>query len=395
VQTAARADAGVCHAQDSPGVLSNRTTPGDRCRASAALVCAAGPRACPPPGSGRVRSRPLLPDDRRVARTVAGGFRAGVDAVAHCPAAIHEGFQEVDAPLEGPQLALPPLRPHRAVCRPRSVDRRDRPGPDGHLLGVNQVRNQLPSDSHHRTGRPAAGTRLRVALDGGRLGAVHCIFRLVPRTPPQASGAPSRGDNERAGRRRGGDRPGPRLRDAHRVDPPAAAVLSAVSPASPARPPRRWAVRTALTVGVFLMGLLAVTGVELVKGSTLARGETGTSVGRVVDPRPVSADTTESTETAESTGTALTQEVLQLERPVTAGYHGRPGAVLRGAVRGAARSARRRHDGGDEREVYGRGSWWRRCETRERPLSARSGGRAVARSTRRPACGCREPCHAS
>ena len=79
------------------------------------------------------------------------------------------------------------------------------------------------------------------------------------------------------------------------------AVLSAVSPASPARPRRRWVVRTALAVGVFLIGLLAVTGVELVKGSTLAWGETGTSVGRVVDPRPVSADTTESTETAEST----------------------------------------------------------------------------------------------
>ena len=72
-------------------------------------------------------------------------------------------------------------------------------------------------------------------------------------------------------------------------------MLSAVSPASPARPRRRWVVRTALTVGVFLIGLLAVTGVELLKGSTLARGETGTSVGRVVDPRPVSADTTEST----------------------------------------------------------------------------------------------------
>jgi hypothetical protein len=84
------------------------------------------------------------------------------------------------------------------------------------------------------------------------------------------------------------------------------AVLSAVSPASPARPRRRWVVRTALTVGVFLIGLLAVTGVELVKGSTLARGETGTSVGRVVDPRPVSADTTEPTETAESTATTQT-----------------------------------------------------------------------------------------
>jgi hypothetical protein len=84
------------------------------------------------------------------------------------------------------------------------------------------------------------------------------------------------------------------------------AVLSAVSPASPARPPRRWVVPAALTVGVFLIGLLAVTGVELLKGSTLSRGETGTSVGRVVDPRPVSADTTESSETAEPTETMET-----------------------------------------------------------------------------------------
>ena len=84
------------------------------------------------------------------------------------------------------------------------------------------------------------------------------------------------------------------------------AVLSAVSPASPPRPRRRWVVRTALTVGVFLIGLLAVTGVELLKGSTLARGETGTSVGRVVDPRPVSTDTTESSETAEPTETTET-----------------------------------------------------------------------------------------
>src|SRR4051794_17589891 len=84
------------------------------------------------------------------------------------------------------------------------------------------------------------------------------------------------------------------------------AVLSAVSPAAPARPRRRWLVRTALTVGVFLIGLLAVTGVELLKGSTLARGETGTSVGRVVDPRPVSADTTKSSETAEPTETTAT-----------------------------------------------------------------------------------------
>jgi hypothetical protein len=91
------------------------------------------------------------------------------------------------------------------------------------------------------------------------------------------------------------------------------AVLSAVSPASPARPPRRWVVRTALTVGVFLIGLLAVTGVELLKGSTLARGETGTSVGRVVDPRPVSTDTTESSETAEPTETTETSTIESTE----------------------------------------------------------------------------------
>jgi hypothetical protein len=91
------------------------------------------------------------------------------------------------------------------------------------------------------------------------------------------------------------------------------AVLSAVSPASTARPPRRWVVRTTLTVGVFLIGLLAVTGVELLKGSTLARGETGTSVGRVVDPRPVSTDTTESSETAEPTETTETSTIESTE----------------------------------------------------------------------------------
>jgi hypothetical protein len=80
-------------------------------------------------------------------------------------------------------------------------------------------------------------------------------------------------------------------------------VLSAVSAAAPRRPRRRWLVLTALAVGAFLIGLLAVTGVELLKGSTLTRGETGTSLGRVVDPRPVSPDTAESTETEEPTET--------------------------------------------------------------------------------------------
>jgi hypothetical protein len=90
-------------------------------------------------------------------------------------------------------------------------------------------------------------------------------------------------------------------------------VLPSVSPASPARPLRRWVALTALAFGVFLLGLLAVTGVELLKGSTLTRGETGTSVGRVVDPRPVSAEPTEPTEA----GSTTTETAERTETPAT------------------------------------------------------------------------------
>ena len=88
-----------------------------------------------------------------------------------------------------------------------------------------------------------------------------------------------------------------------------------LSPVVPARPRRRWAALIAITVGVFLVGLLAVTGVELLKGSTLTRGDSGTSVGRVVDPAPAPAEPRPSrpgrgravtTETAEPTGTSAT-----------------------------------------------------------------------------------------
>jgi hypothetical protein len=84
-----------------------------------------------------------------------------------------------------------------------------------------------------------------------------------------------------------------------------------LSPVVPAHPRRRWVALTGVTVGVFLIGLLAVTGVEVLKGSTLTRGDSGTSVGRVVDPVPAPAEPTEptgtgasaSTETAEPAGT--------------------------------------------------------------------------------------------
>jgi hypothetical protein len=87
-----------------------------------------------------------------------------------------------------------------------------------------------------------------------------------------------------------------------------------LSPLVPAHPRRRWVALTAVTVGVFLIGLLAVTGVEVLKGSTLTRGDSGTSLGRVVDPVPAPAKPTEptgtgpsaTTETAEPTATSTT-----------------------------------------------------------------------------------------
>jgi hypothetical protein len=79
-----------------------------------------------------------------------------------------------------------------------------------------------------------------------------------------------------------------------------------------ARPRRRWFALTAVTLGVFLVGLLGVTGVELLKGSTLTRGETGTSVGRVIDAQPVAPDSTE------PTGTRPTATTEPTERSETA-----------------------------------------------------------------------------
>jgi hypothetical protein len=76
-----------------------------------------------------------------------------------------------------------------------------------------------------------------------------------------------------------------------------------LSPVVPAHPRRRWVALTGVTVGVFLIGLLAVTGVEVFKGSTLTRGDSGTSVGRVVDPVPAPAEPTEPTGTGASAST--------------------------------------------------------------------------------------------
>jgi hypothetical protein len=69
-----------------------------------------------------------------------------------------------------------------------------------------------------------------------------------------------------------------------RISPEGATTQRRVEPAAPARTPRRrlmvWAGATVL---VFVLALLVVTGLEWAKGSTLTSGDSGTSVGRVLD----------------------------------------------------------------------------------------------------------------
>jgi hypothetical protein len=67
-----------------------------------------------------------------------------------------------------------------------------------------------------------------------------------------------------------------------RVSPEAATTRLRVEPAL--RRPRRVWMWLGVTVLVFLIGLLAVTGIEWAKGSTLTTGQAGTSVGRVLAP---------------------------------------------------------------------------------------------------------------
>jgi hypothetical protein len=128
----------------------------------------------------------------------------------------------------------------------------------------------------HSLDRTRDVVRARIRLPGERARTVDVATIRVP--------APRTAPDDGVGRAHVSGRPDV----AHRPRPPSAA---------PARPRRRWFALTAITVGVFLVGLLGVTGVELLKGSTLTRGETGTSVGRVVDPPPAARRTTEPTGT--------------------------------------------------------------------------------------------------
>jgi hypothetical protein len=70
-----------------------------------------------------------------------------------------------------------------------------------------------------------------------------------------------------------------------RVSPEAAATTGLRAEPVLRRPRRAW-MWLGVTVLVFLIALLAVTGIEWAKGSTLTTGQAGTSVGRVLAPAP-------------------------------------------------------------------------------------------------------------
>jgi hypothetical protein len=101
------------------------------------------------------------------------------------------------------------------------------------------------------------------------------------------------------------------------------APAAASAPAAQPRSRRRLLVLTGLTVAVFALGLLAVTGIELVKGSPLntsGTSDSGTSVGRVLgtsggSSTAGSTDTTATTTVRTTTSEAPTTEPRETTEP--------------------------------------------------------------------------------
>ena len=78
----------------------------------------------------------------------------------------------------------------------------------------------------------------------------------------------------------------------------------------PVPPPPRRRLRKAVvaTVVVFVLALLAVTGLEWAKGSTITRSENGTSVGRVIAPEPSNGEPSVPAESDEEPATERSTE---------------------------------------------------------------------------------------
>jgi hypothetical protein len=77
-------------------------------------------------------------------------------------------------------------------------------------------------------------------------------------------------------------------------------------PTPAARPKQRIGVLAAATVLLFALGMGVVTGIELIKGSTLTRGQNGTSIGQLISGNGAPAPTTEAPTTESPTTTSDT-----------------------------------------------------------------------------------------
>jgi hypothetical protein len=98
-----------------------------------------------------------------------------------------------------------------------------------------------------------------------------------------------------------------------------AAGMRPTSPIVPVRPPRR--LRLPLLAGatalIFLVGLLAVTGVELLAGGPLLSSQHGTSVGRVLGYSTGSASPPSTVDAAATTTASAATETSSSAAPTT------------------------------------------------------------------------------
>lgn len=134
----------------------------------------------------------------------------------------------------------------------------------------------------HYLDRTRDTVRARIRLPGGRTVSVTEQVEVpAPRSALDADAAPTQVLVTPVGGTAGTGRtgPAPAGRPGDRNPLPAAAAPAV----APRRSAGRWVMAGAAVALAFLIGMLTVTGIEWLKGSTLTSGESGTSVGRVIE----------------------------------------------------------------------------------------------------------------
>jgi hypothetical protein len=171
----------------------------------------------------------------------------------------------------------------------------------------------------HSLDRTRDTVRSRIRLPGGRTvdvpGATQVLAPQVPspRVPPgYTAGGPTRPNGYGTGPM-GPPRPYAPGPVAPHGAPPARVYTAPVAPPPVNR--RRVLLATAVAALAFVLGLLTITGIEFVKGSTLATGQEGTSVGRVIESGSSDRGTAE--ENTDSDQTQPTEPTVEPSPTVT------------------------------------------------------------------------------